>query len=278
MRTFFLILLTLGPLMAAPEPKETKGVDVTLVSANTRIAAGKTFRVGLKIHHHEGYHTYWQSPGVAGVPTEIEWQLPAGFTAGPIQWPFPEKTKMAIHPVHGYERDVMLLVDIQAPREINEASVKLQATASWMACADGCYPGKTDLELVLPVSSAVEIDSTKVEAFSRAEAEVPKPLENWKVQLLTAKDAKEIRIQLVPLTPDAVAPGELYFYSSDGQVSSDRPQRMDVDKGGKVVITLERSEDGPKGKAILPGILQTNAPLDASGKVHLKIDPAYSKD
>ncbi|GAA5130384.1 hypothetical protein JIN84_04630 [Luteolibacter yonseiensis] len=260
MRRLIALIFSLLALSAGAETKPPKGVDATLVSETGGISAGKKFTVALKLRHHEKFHTYWENPGVAGVPTKIVWQLPEGFSAGPIQWPYPEKTMMAVHPVHGYERDVMLLVDITPPAEIPSAKVTLQATATWMACADGCYPGKTSLSLELPVSSESGVDET----FSKARQEIPRALEDWDAKLLSAVDAEEIRFRLTPADPGSTLPGDLYFFSSDGQVSSDQPQHVEQ-KDGSYEITVRRSEFGPKGKATLPGVLLSKSPLGKDG-------------
>ena len=278
MRLLVPLIATLLPLGAAPEKKAPKGVDVTLIAENTAIAAGKPFRVGLRIHHHEKFHTYWQNPGIAGVPTQIAWKLPEGFTAGPIQWPYPEKTLMAIHPVHGYERDVLLAVDIQPPSKIDATKVTLQATATWMACADGCYPGSADLQLSLPVSTQPTTDPATEAAFLKNRTEVPSPLENWAVELLSSKDSKEIQFRLTPKTPAVQAPGELYFFSSDGQVSYDQPQRVEPGNDGSLIVSVMRSEESPKGKTSLPGILKSSAALGPDGKLFASIDPVFPSE
>ena len=274
MRLLTLLIFSVLPVFAGAETKPPRGVDVALVSENRGIAAGKSFTVALTIHHHEGFHTYWEEPGVAGVPTAIAWQLPKGFSAGAIQWPFPEKTLMATHPVHGYERDVMLLVEIRPPAEIGSANVSLKATATWMACADGCYPGKADLQLVLPVSAA-EADPGTAEAFAKARREIPQPLENWSAELVSVVDAPEIRFRLKPGSPDLVLPADVYFFSSDGQVSSDQPQRVEPGKDGNFEITVKRSEYSPKGKTELPGILVSASPLGKGSPRFARIVAAH---
>lgn len=263
MRLLVPIFLTLFPLLARAESKAPKGVDVSLVSENRSIAAGRKFTVALKIHHHDKFHTYWKNPGIAGMPTEITWQLPDGFTAGELQWPYPEKSMMAIHPVHGYERDVMLLVDITPPAEISAGKVDLKAKATWMACADGCYPGKISLDLSLPVAAEPAPDAAAADAFSQARQEMPRPLEHWTAELVSAVDAKEIRLRLTPDAPGRVLPSDVYFFSSDGQISSDQPQRVEV-KDGVYEITATRAAYGPVGKTTLPGILASASPLGDS--------------
>ena len=55
------------------------------------LSAGKPAWLGLLIEHQPHWHTYWKNGGDSGGPTKIEWTLPAGVTAGEIQWPPPEK-------------------------------------------------------------------------------------------------------------------------------------------------------------------------------------------
>jgi DsbC/DsbD-like thiol-disulfide interchange protein len=267
MRLLTSLIFSLLLASAGAETKPPKGVDATLVSENRSIAAGKKFTVALKLHHHEKFHTYWMNPGVAGVPTKIVWQLPEGFSAGPIQWPYPEKSMMAIYPVHGYERDVMLLVDITPPAEISSTKVTLQATASWMACADGCFPGKISLGLDLPVAAEPSVDET----FSKARQEIPQPLGNWDARLVSAEDAPEIRFHLKPDKPGSLLPDDVYFFSSDGQVSSDQPQHIEKKEDGYEII-LKRAEFGPKGRTNLVGVLASKSPLGKNGPCFAAIE------
>jgi thiol:disulfide interchange protein DsbD len=282
-----LALLLLAPLSASAEPAAatpaapatpapattTKGVDVSLISESSSIAPGKKFTVGLKIHHHEGFHTYWRSPGIAGVPVKIAWQLPEGFKAGSIQWPYPQRSIMAIHPVHGLERDVLLMVEITPPATLANSQTELKATASWMACADGCYPGKKDLSLILPVAAQASPDPATKEAFAKARTELPRPLEHWKVELLSEADAAEIRLRLSPADDQAQAPVEPYFFSSDGQISSAPVQTVQVKEGGVIEITAPRAQYGPKVAKSLPGVLLSKSPLWKNGPNFAAIYP-----
>jgi thiol:disulfide interchange protein DsbD len=274
MKPFLPLLFSLVTAIAAAEEKPTKGIDIDLVSENAAVEKGKPFTVAVKVHHHPGFHTYWQNPGVAGVPVKLDWKLPEGFTAGAIQWPYPERTKMAIHPVHGFERDVLLLVEITPPAEVTAKRLELKATASWMACADGCYPGKKELALELPVAAEAKPDPGMAAAFATARAELPQPLAGWKAELVSETDAPEIRLRLTPAGDAALEPKDLYFFSSDGQISSDPPQKVETKEGGAIEIVAVRSEYGPKGKTSLPGVLVSGAPFGKGGPLFARIDAA----
>ena len=273
MKPLLALFLALFPAaLAAAEEKPVKGIDIDLVSEKAAIAEAKPFTVGVRIHHHEGFHTYWQNPGIAGVPVKLQWHLPEGFSAGPIQWPYPEKTLMAIHPVHGFERDVILLVDITPPAKIAASRVSLKATASWMACADGCYPGKKELSCELDVATEAKADPALASAFQKAREELPKPLQGWNAELLSAPDAQEIRFRLTSTSELAVEPKDLYFFSSDGQISSDPPQRVVKTETGLEIIA-ERSPYGPKSKGSLPGVLKSATPFSKGGPAFAAIEP-----
>jgi len=255
MKSLALPLLVLTALRVPAAPLE--GVDLKLLADTSVIQAAQPFTVGLHIHHHEGYHTYWRNPGIVGVPTSIVWTLPEGFHAGPIQWPAPEKVDMAGHPAHGYQRDVLLMVEITPPSNLDDDGITLTAAINWMACANTCHPGQTTLSL--PVGKTAP--SAEVQAlFSKAKEELPPPLRDWTATVLSPPDAPLIKIRLASQTPQTLTEEGSYFFSSDAQVSSDRPQSLTELSPGKYLLSLERSEYGPRGATSLPGVLSLSSP------------------
>jgi len=261
------LLLAVMSLLPCRAGEAATGVDVSLVADTTAIVAGHPFTAALQVHHQEGYHTYWLSPGSVGVPFKIDWKLPPGFTAGPIQWPVPQQVKMAIHPAHGYERDVMLLVEITPPAKLDASHITLEAKASWMACYKGCYPGNRTLTLDLPAAETAAA-SAQADAIHRTRAEIPVPLAGWDATVETAADAAEIRLKFTRQPGNSAAPAAPYFFSDDGQIASEPPQRIEVLPDGFRVIA-PRDEYGPKGRKTLTGVLRADGPL-AEGK------PAYA--
>src|SRR5437773_11578158 len=67
-------------------------VRAELLADTNAIVPGKPFTVGLLLQMAPGWHTYWKFSGDAGLPTELKWNLPAGWKIGEIQWPIPLKT------------------------------------------------------------------------------------------------------------------------------------------------------------------------------------------
>ena len=127
-------------------------VKPQLIADTTTIVAGKPFTVGLLLRMAPHWHTYWKFSGDAGLPSEIKWDLPSGWTAGPIQWPIPAKMNdPGDIQTYGYEDEVLLMQEITPPASITEKSVKLSADASWLVCEKLCVPGGAKLYVDLAV-------------------------------------------------------------------------------------------------------------------------------
>src|ERR1700759_1570272 len=98
---FSLLRLLAGAALAQPDPGMK--VHARLVAEDKVVAPGGTVTVALEEKIAPGWHTYWKNPGDAGAPTEIQWTLPPGWRAGPIQWPRPKRLPVASLMDYGYE-------------------------------------------------------------------------------------------------------------------------------------------------------------------------------
>ncbi|MGH2569787.1 MAG: protein-disulfide reductase DsbD domain-containing protein, partial [bacterium] len=117
-----LLTLVAGAARSAPGEGESLlggeydgTVTARLLADVSEIAPGETFRAGVEISMAEGWHTYWENGGDAGLPTTIAWTLPEGFVAGPILWPVPNRYAEEGDVVtFGYADEVLLLTEITA--------------------------------------------------------------------------------------------------------------------------------------------------------------------
>ena len=147
-------------------------VRADLLADTAAVAPGKPFTVGLRLRMAKTWHTYWAYAGDAGLPTKITWELPPGFTAGPFQWPLPEKIESAGDIVnYGYEGEVVLLTEVTPPATLSPGEVTLKGKADWLVCADICVPGGKEVALKLPVGEAREANA---ETFAKVRAQLPK--------------------------------------------------------------------------------------------------------
>jgi DsbC/DsbD-like thiol-disulfide interchange protein len=104
-----------------PRPTTTKKnhTRVQLVANVDAVQPGVPFTVGMLMTMEKGWHTYWRNAGEAGLPTDVQWSLPNGFSAGELQWPLPHKYNESGDVLtYGYADENMLLAEIMPPSNL----------------------------------------------------------------------------------------------------------------------------------------------------------------
>ncbi len=148
-----------------------------LAYAPDGVGPGKTVWLGLQLTHQPQWHTYWKNSGDSGLPTTLQWTLPAGLTAGDIAWPLPHKIPIGNLANYGYEDTVLLPVpltvgaDFRPPALASELEIRLQA--NWLVCRRECIPEEGSFALKLPLRGSTALHAA---AFTAAMAAVPRPL------------------------------------------------------------------------------------------------------
>jgi thiol:disulfide interchange protein len=156
-----------------------KMAEGRLVSESATLVAGQKIRLGLLLTPRPGWHTYWENPGDAGLPTTLYWDLPKGFAASEIDWPAPEAISEGPFVVYGYARPVLLPITMNTPGTLSASSYTLKARAEWLVCKEICVPESAELELTLPVAAEAtpsEDASLFVEHDARRPARLSDPL------------------------------------------------------------------------------------------------------
>ena len=209
-RILLLFLLILWPVLA-----DARGITPQLVAEGAAPPGGE---VELAIHMRPapGWHGYWLNPGDAGLPMDVQWQLPKGFSAGPLRYPVPARLTVAGLMNYVFEQDYAVLVRLKVPAGAN-GTVPIRADAHWLACTDKiCVPEQGQLALDIPVGNG---------APNRAE------FDQWRKQLAQpittvghfTVDAGKLRVA-IPL-PANVPVGEPYLFPvTDNVVDYEAPQ------------------------------------------------------
>jgi len=156
----------LFPLMACAQLGSSPSAVVTTEQVRAELLAhapdgagpGRTVWVGLQIRHKPEWHTYWKNAGDSGLPTQLQWTLPAGVSAGEIQWPLPEKIRIGTLANYGYEGTVLLPVQLTIGPEFKPGllsdSIDVQLDAAWLVCKTECIPEEGRFALKIPARSS----------------------------------------------------------------------------------------------------------------------------
>jgi thiol:disulfide interchange protein len=153
----------------------TDNVKARLVSEVRSIAPGQTIWVDLDLTIRDGWHTYWRNPGDSGQATQLTWNLPPGFAAGPIVWTAPHRFDVPPLVNYGYAKHAAHLVALTAPHDLKVgSSVALAAKASWLVCSDVCIPEDVNLTLKVPATTEPgAVDAVDAPLFAAARSELP---------------------------------------------------------------------------------------------------------
>jgi thiol:disulfide interchange protein len=139
-----------GPTAHAAHTAHTQA---RLILAADSARPGDTVLAGVQLRMDPRWHTYWRNPGASGMATKIEWELPAGVTAGAIQWPVPEKLWDDDLTTYIYTNEVVLLVPLKLAANLRAGPLDLKADVSWLECDVQCVPGGASVKANLVVGT-----------------------------------------------------------------------------------------------------------------------------
>lgn len=263
----------------------TEHVKTSLVAETAAIEAGKPFTVGVRFEIAETWDIYWRFGGDIGLPTRVEWELPEGFRAGPLQWPLPEA-----HLAEGdimnyiYRHEAVLLAEITPPAQLAAGNITLKAKLNWQMCDPStCIPANSVVTLALPAGPVAPANQ---ELFARVRAQLPKeeppPFRTeWTVKpdLFTVKVSdlpQDAKLEFFPIPPDS-------------EVKPQRPKivgdtiTVPIESGGAAntawtALLVAKMGNGPRaGWTISPaaGPAATGAPTAATGTPSASAPPRF---
>jgi len=252
-------------------------VTAELIPKTNRVAGGQPFDVILHLHMDPDWHTYWINPGDAGLPTKIDWTLPPGFTASPIQWPTPEKHAMGPLVTYGYGGDVYLLTTI-TPSDTtvsDKGRIQIQAHATWLVCQEACIPGKGDFTLSFNFFTKNEVIEDKSfinqNLFQAAHERLPVPNTHWDVAAAYSFNmgsgdemlpAMRITLKGKPgASQDSV--GHLTFFPEQQNVLAtiQHPGSTEFEQKGADVMLIPDLQQNGETPGKLSGVLVSDQPL-----------------
>ena len=144
-----------------------------LLLSHSEAKPGSTVMAGLELTMDDGWHTYWINPGAAGLATDVEWTLPNGVSAGPIQWPVPEKFTALGSIGYGYHGQTILLVPLTVAADAALGQATISGKVSWLECKELCIPRDQQVSAMLTVAGrdARSADAAKLDT---AKQKLPK--------------------------------------------------------------------------------------------------------
>ena len=239
-----------------PGPFKAEHLTAELTSLSPNVAPGGHATVGLVLTLEEHWHVYWINAGDSGEPPRLKWTLPRGITAGPLQFPPPQRLPLGPFMDYGYEDQVAFPIDVAVAPSVKSGKVHLDAHVDWIVCADRCIPGKAHLGLDLNVVRGPVAPPPVVGALGESIGWLPKPLpDDLKLTAVADKAPAGREIALTLTGGEKVTDAE--FYPFDQDIIRNAADQVAEPLPDGVRLRVERAAD-PSGKA---GVL---APVPAT--------------
>lgn len=153
----------------APETIPNPVAQFSLVAASGSVVPGTRTWLGARFVIADGWHVYGKDPGDAGMPTRVNIEATPGVTVGDAQYP-PAKRFVDEGDIvtHGYEREVVLLIPVDAPADLAPGTeLTFRASGSWLACKDQCIRETAEAVLVMKAGDALAPPAESAAVFAR---------------------------------------------------------------------------------------------------------------
>ncbi|HEX8639538.1 MAG TPA: thioredoxin family protein [Allosphingosinicella sp.] len=238
------LLALLAPDVAAAQPH----MRVSLVAETGSVAPGGTVTVAFVMQPERGWHGYWRNPGDAGAEPRVEWRLPPGWRAEPLQYPVPRRLIALGLMNYVFEGEHALLATLHVPADEEPGvAVPVDARIDYLVCTEElCVPETARVSADLDIGSA----GTRNPAFDHYRQALPRPLGGQ-----ARFDVEDGRLRLAIPLPASAGLDDPYFYVGvPDAVSHSAPQT--ISRRGDLLII--EAAAGPQAArfAALDGVLE----------------------
>jgi thiol:disulfide interchange protein DsbD len=234
-------------------PVSAPHVIVQLMNEEFAVYAPDAIDAGVYFKLEPGWHVYWKNAGDSGEPPKIDWTLPKGIQAQPMQFPAPKRLPLGPLMDFGYENEVLFPVRLLVDSTLKPGStINLAAKVSWLVCREVCIPGKANLELDVPVAGGKPAgNGIVIDLFKRLESTLPTPLP---AQSRAVFQTTPTGFRLAVETGQRETSAE-FFPADQDIVDNPAPQKLTPTAKG-FVLDLKKDANLSANPAQLKGVLE----------------------
>lgn len=153
---------------------------VTLLLAAEQAKAGDMVLAGVRFEIPDKWHIFWKNPGDLGEAPKVTWELPAGVTVGPLEWPRHEIYQSMGFSQNVYHDEVVLIAPLTLAKDLKPGELTVSAKVTWQECEVACVQGEAN------VSAAVRVgDELKLSAHAKG-------IDEWRAKVPVGGDFGQV--------------------------------------------------------------------------------------
>lgn len=243
------------------------------------VKPGSQVTAALELTMADGWHTYWRNPSEPGGPgtrTKLMWKLPAGISAGEIQWPVPAQLTEPAGTTHVYEGKVLLLIPLQIASNAPSGDVEINARATWLECQHECVPGRAELSVRFKVGSS-DTPSPDGNAIAAAAKLLPTKLSDPSKVIARWEDGEEVESRRVTIEwTTGAKTADFYAYEGDNSEVLAKSELLASSGNGVMRLrkVVNRPEKGWPDRLVGILVAEPNTSERRGFEVDLPIRPA----
>ncbi len=247
-----------------------------MVHAPDGVQPGKPLWVGLQLAHQPEWHTYWKNSGDSGLPTFLEWKLPAGVTAGVVAWPLPHKIPIGTLANFGYEGTVLLPVPLTVGPDYKPGllggDLEVKLKAAWLVCRKECIPEEGEFAIRIPLKSSSGLNAAAFDAAFKAQ---PSALAAGASSLRIAGNTLQVSVSGLP--PE-VRGKTLALFPETSEVIETAAKPTQAWQGEVWTAQVPLSSQRSNSPAVMPLVLALEGAAAPQGwRVELPLQGAWPK-
>ncbi len=256
MRVFAILIGLLGvglfhaPARGASDAPQAPRARARLLAEHQNLAPGKRAWLALEFAIEPGWHMYWKGQNDTGMPPQLEFELPDGYSVSEVQWPAPERHIAPGGLVDSILHEQMtLLIGVDVPVNAKVGtSARLGVKAEWLVCQEACVMEDAAFKVTLPVRDAMpaaQPDPKATGVFAAARERLPKKLPK-------EEPPAKVEWRGDKVTIDAPGASLLVFHPEEDAVAMQSPLKEGETKGSRLQFGVKQ----PKGDQQLRGVLE----------------------
>lgn len=241
----FLFALPSDAFALAGEWVTDNTVSARLIAASPIAMTEDTAKLGLELRLADGWHTYWRSPGISGLPPQLDWsrsQTDANnLKEAVLHFPAPRRYSAFGLETVGYGEHVVF--PIEAKLRNAGQGLKADLSVDILVCSSICVPKHFDLSLAVPTGSA--FPDTETALWQQAQALLPSSPEESGILLKGISSDGQSLTYIVSLRDRQGAPD--IFTENDKNIGFSAPAIEYDDKSSTATLVIKPVDTLPEG-------------------------------
>ena len=240
--------LTPQALARASDWQGDDAVRVRLISSVDGTGTEPHILLGLDVELADTWHTYWRTPGMAGLPPEIDWrasQTESGnLQDAALQFPAPKRyTAYGLETI-GYRGHVVF--PIKATLRATGQALDLNTTVNLLVCSSVCVPKTFTLALNIPKGDATPgVEAALIQQFQNKI-----PGDGEESGLLINKIVNDGAGLNVEITARNKMGDPDIFIEPDSEITFKAPTISTSDHGRQAVLRVTPADANPNSVAL----------------------------